>query len=651
MIKKIIILSALLALGAPCRSQSVTVFEGHPRLLLRESAWGERSVTVAEVRKRARDRRYAPYLAWMERRGAPNLALKALMLDDREAALKCIKMLENRGDYGNTTDAGLELMWDAMAFDWLYNNGNFSQEAKDKVIANLLRGAGQCIEMYDSQGAHIFHTRMYGFPTGVAAAGLALKGHHPEADRFCEWAYGKYMHDLFPAREVQDGSVHGSLAYGRKYTMWLTGHFIACWYSATGENLWHMIREEQGDWAWREALFLIYAEQPDGKMVRYGDNFFRGTERFSFRVISDRAFAYDEPLGRGYVDYLLKKHAGITNDRQGMEIGSEYQVFLYWDPDRPGLDRNVLPTRTLFSPHGTGMAFWRSGWGPEDTFIFFKCGDYFDNHGHFDAGHVEVFRRAPLLIEAGSYEGGTESQHYIKFFHNSIAHNTIQIVDPADPEDAGSQRFYNNQNMNTIEDYRLDKKREMGNVVFYRDEGDLVCLAADFSAAYPEDRVRSVVRELAWIGERYLVVLDNIVLADSKYQPRILWHYAVKPRLGQRRFTVADGGARAVISVLAPVNAVLDTVKAFTVGTGVYPPEHPRPELGVGRAEVSAPVSADTLFTFVQVIDIADESIQPAEPLCRVTDAGHSVTVSLPTGELRLEGQPGSRSVIDFFKN
>jgi len=71
----------------------------------------------------------------------------------------------------------------------------------------------------------------------------------------------------------------------------------------------------------------------------------------------------------------------------------------------------------------------------------------------------------------------------------------------------------------------------------------------------------------------------------------------------------------------------------------------------VGRAEVSAPVSADTLFTFVQVIDIADESIQPAEPLCRVTDAGHSVTVSLPTGELRLEGQPGSRSVIDFFKN
>ncbi|HLA38848.1 MAG TPA: heparinase II/III family protein, partial [Candidatus Glassbacteria bacterium] len=452
----------------------------------------------------------------------------------------------------------------------------------------LAEGARSCIQMYTGQGAHIFHTRMYGYPTGAGIAGLALAGHHPEADEFMHWAYDKYMDDLFPAREVQDGSVHNSMAYGRKYTMWLVGHFIAGWSSATGENLWQVIREEQGDWAWREALFLIYAEQPDGKLVRYGDNFSRGTERFSFRVVSERAFYYDEPAGRGYLNYILDRHKNGTDNRIGTEMGNAYEVFLYWDADDPSLDRNALPRRILFSPNGTGMAFWRTGWNPEDTFIFFKCGDYFDNHGHFDGGHVEIFRRAPLLIEGGTYAGGTDSDHYKMYFHNSVAHNTIQIADPSDPNDAGSQRYYNNQNMNTIQDYRKDASREYGNVIDYRDCGDdLAYLAAEFSAAYPEGRAKRVVRELVWTQGRWLVVVDNLTLAEPRYQPRILWHYTVKPQAAPKSFSVSDGGARAVVSVLAPAEAAMEQVEAFRVGDGVYPPRNPDPSLGVGRIETS----------------------------------------------------------------
>ncbi|MFH1070479.1 MAG: heparinase II/III family protein, partial [Candidatus Glassbacteria bacterium] len=551
---------------------------------------------------------------------------------------------------GDTTDAGLELMWDAFAFDWLYNHPNFSEEEKRQVIENLVRGAQSCIQMYDGQGAHIFHTRMYGYPTGAGIAGLALAGHHPEAQKFMDWAYGKYMNDLFPAREVQDGSVHNSLAYGRKYTMWLVGHFIAGWSSATGENLWQIIREEQGDWAWREALFLICAEQPDGRLVRYGDNFFRGTERFSFEVVSERAFYYAEPAGQGYLNYLIDRHKTGTDHRIGMEMGNAYEVFLYWDADDPGVPRSILPPRTLFSPHGTGMAFWRTGWDPDDTFIFFKCGDYFDNHGHFDAGHVEVFRRAPLLIEGGSYAGGTESQHYIKYFHNSVAHNTIQIVDPADPEDAGSQRFYNNQGMNTIGHYRRDVNREYGNVIDYRDCGDsLTYLAAEFSAAYPAGRAERVVRELVWTAGRFLVVVDNIRLADPKYQPRILWHYTVKPQAEKQRFTVSAGGARAVVSVAAPAEARIEQVESFRVGTGVYPPTSTDPSLGVGRAETSVAGAGRTGYTFVHVVDVADDGTAPAA-IDAASASDQLVKVSLGTVTLVMEGKPGARSRITVGK-
>ncbi|HUU29891.1 MAG TPA: heparinase II/III family protein [archaeon] len=648
MLKRLVFTVIFLSLGLADLSQAVEVFNGHPRLFFRDKAWGEPSITTEILRQRARDSRYSKFLDLMTRRNPCNYALRAVMLDDKEAALQCISMLEKPLEFDGTTDDGRILMWDAMAFDWLYNNQNFSDSSKAKVIARLAQGAQRCMDQYYSQGAHIFHTRMYGYPTGAAIAGLALKGHHPDADKYLEWGYKTYLKDLFPAREIQDGTVHNSMAYGRKYTMWLVGHFIAAWYTATGENLWRMIREKQGDWAWREALFVIYGEQPDGLLVRFGDNFFRGTERFSFRVVSERAFYYNEPVGAGYINYLFEKHAGITNGRIGTEMGSEYQVFLYWDADNKGVPRTTLPARILFSPRGTGMAFWRTGWGADDTFIFFKCGDYFDNHGHFDSGHTEVFRRAPLLIEAGTYAGGTDTDHYKKFFHNSVAHNTIQIVDPGLLDDAGSQRYYNNQTIGTIEAYRANKEREMGDIIQYRDEGGWAYLAADFTAAYTPDRVRKVVRELAWIGERYLVVVDNISLADKKFQPRILWHYPVRPLLEKKRFTVSDAGARAIVTVLAPEMAVIDTVPAFKVGTAFYPPEKPRPDLGVGRAEIYVPTTGNYDYTFVQVIDVADNTAAAPSPRLEVKEISGATIIKLPEGTLTLAGQADKRTGVDF---
>ena len=648
MCRKLSVAILLFGLSVAEFASAYQVFEGHPRLFFRDNAWGERSVTTDILRKRAADSRYSRFLEKMTRRGVCNWALKAVMLDDREAALECIEMLEKRKGFGNTTDAGRVLMWDAMAFDWLYNNENFTDDARQKVIANLARGAQHCMDLYKNQGTHIFHTRMYGYPTGVAIAGLALKGHHPEADKFIDWAYNVYLKDLFPARQIQDGTVHNSMAYGRKYTMWLVGHFIAAWYSATGENLWEMIRQQQGDWAWREALFVIYGEQPDGMLVRFGDCFFRGSERFSFRVVSERAFAYGEDLGAGYVNYLFDIHSAGTRDRIGTEMGSEYQVFLYWDADRQGVGRTALPGRILFSPEGTGMALWRTGWTAEDTFIFFKCGDYFDNHGHFDSGHVEIFRRAPLLIEAGSYAGGTGTDHYQKFFHNSVAHNTIQIVDPSDAEDAGSQRFYNNQGQGTIGEYLANGKNEYGDVIAYRDEDGWAYLAADFTAAYPPARVKRVVRELAWLGERYLVVVDNISLADSGLQPRVLWHYPVAPLLEAKRFTVSDAGARAVVNLLAPAEAVIDTVAAFTVGATSYQPKNPDPALGAGRVEVMVRETSRADYTFVQVIDVADNTEAVAVFSLSGRASPKFVKIEFPSATLTLEGAPGARTGLDL---
>jgi len=649
MLARICFLFVFLSFAWCTPSAAVEVFQGHPRLLFRDAPYGEHSITTEMLKKRAADPRYRKFLDRVDR-GSLNFALRALLLDDSQAALECISRLEKPSGFGTTTDAGRILMWDAMAFDWLYNHKLFSEESKQKAIRRLVNGARRCMNMYYSQGTHIFHTRMSAFPAGVAVAGLALKGHHPEADKFLNWGYNTFIKNQLPARQIQDGTVHNSMAYGRKYTMWLVGNFLSAWYTATGEDLWKVIRQEQGDWAWREALFCIYGEQPDGKMVRFGDNFYRGTERFSFRVISERAFYYDEPVGFNYINHLLSSHAGDTGKQKGVELGCEYMVLLYWDPDNKGIPYTTLPGRILFSPRGTGMAFWRTGWNRDDTFIFFKCGDYFGNHGHFDAGHLEVFRRAPLLIESGSYRGGTNTEHYKKYFHTSLAHNTIRIVDPTVENDRGDQRFHNNQTQGTMEEHFADREGEYGDVIQYRDEGDWAYLAADFTAAYPSSRAKRVVRELVWIGARFLVVIDNLTLAESRYQPRVLWHYPVRPVLEEKRFTVSDAGARAVVNVLAPADAVIDTVPGFKVGANFYPPAKPHPSLGVGRAEVSAPLTGKTDHLFVEVIDVADDTVEPAPVSVQQDEASGTLTVILPTGSLTLRGPAELRSRILFSK-
>ncbi len=644
----LLLLTTLLLAAVPAASAAVEVFPEHPRLFFRAESYGPRSITLAELRQRAADSRYQLYLERMGRgRGLPNRALHALLLDDPAAVRAAIEELEQPLRFDSTTDDGRVLMWKAMAFDWLYSRPEFGEQSKKIVIADLVRGMKHCREIYYSQGTHVFHTRMYGYPAGVAIAALALAGHCEEAQEQLEWARRLWTEDLFPARQLQGGAVHSSLAYGRKYTMWLVGHFLAAWYTATGEDFWDPIRREQEDWAWREALFVIAAQEPRGLLARFGDCFDRRPDHFSFRVVSERAFYYDEPAGFGYLNELIERYRDSSgrDSRPGVEIGSEYQVLLYWDPDRLARPRASLPTRMLFGPEGVGMACWRSGWGPDDSFVFFKCGDYFDNHGHFDAGHVEVFRRAPLLIETGSYRGGTDTDHYRKYFHNSVAHNTIQVVDRTDPEDSGCQRSYANQGMGTIKEYLATPEAEYGDVIDYRDEPRLAYLAADFGAAYPAGRVERVRRELAWIDGRFLVVVDQVRVTDSRYQPRVLWHYPVKPsQLAERSFTVADSGARAVVSLLAPAAARIDTVAAFTVAGQRYPPGPENPALGAGRAE-SFPTADSPDYLFVHLIDVADQDAAPAE--ARLEQSGPDrLRLRLPGATLVLEGPPGARTRV-----
>ncbi|MBN2289410.1 MAG: hypothetical protein JXQ83_08770, partial [Candidatus Glassbacteria bacterium] len=371
-----------LSLGA---LEAAPVRPGHPRLLIRADSGGDpRTPTLGMIAEKGQDPRYDTFRRRLAN-SLPNLAMRALAYGDDAAADSAIALLVQPISYSYTTWDGYRVMFASLVFDWLYHHPHFDDWEKAMAVDRIVAGARHLYELLH-QDNHLFHTRMYGWTTGLAAAGYALHGHFEEAGQWLEFTDDYFRNHLLPGRRLLGGSVHNGSGYGRHYIMSFTGHYLSLVYTATGEDLWMEIRRDQDDWAFREALFIIYGRQPDGLMFKFGDCFRRTSERFSFRAIAERNWHYREPVLQGYLNSLLAEQTESV-----FEMGMDYMAYLYYDPDLSASGVEGLPTRTIFGPYGTGMVFWR-GWGLRDPWIFFKCGDYFGNHGHYDQGNVEVFR-------------------------------------------------------------------------------------------------------------------------------------------------------------------------------------------------------------------------------------------------------------------
>jgi hypothetical protein len=496
-----------------------------------------------------------------------------------------------------------------MVYDWLFHNPAFTPDKKSRAAENIATGAEKLVQALKQDG-HLFHTRMYGWAMGIALAGLSLHGEHPRADFFASFGRDYFERILFPARKLQDGSVHNGFGYGRKYTLWLSAHFLSAWYSATGENLWQEIDGTREAWPRREILFNIYGRYPDKSYLRFGDSYSIFSDAYSFRAVAERAWAYADPVGQGFLNQLLEENSG-----KAVEKPSAYIYFLFYDPREPAVSPDTLPTKMLFSPRGTGMVIWKSDWSRQGTTIFFKCGNYFEDHGHFDQGHLDVFRQESLLIDSGAYltfDGAYRKEYWRK----SVAHNTLLVVDPALENDEGGQRIFHSQSDETMADYLADTQVETGDILDHRVERELAYAAGDLTRAYPAERVRRLTREIVFLADRFLVVVDRLIVARRGLVPKVLWHCPVTPETSSRSgtFKIQRKETRAWLTTLWPPEARQEWIEGPRVGGKLILQEgHLKgfPDMGKGRIEVST--SSDRLeHLFVHTIDIADNGAAPA---------------------------------------
>ncbi len=547
----------LLLLVAPVVAQDRNGV-AHPRLLFRTKP-GKNVPTLDEIVAKSKQPPWSSRVNDLKET-THGLALHWLITGEEASAKTCLEQLRKMNPdegYGLYVQGPCFTL--PVAYDWLSPWKGFAEKDKRDVEAKIAKTADDSIDFLKGRGDCVWHTSAPRAVMAIGLAGLALEGRHDKAGEYLRFAIDYLEKICFPAMQHLDG---GGVA-GPTYAIH-EGFAPLCFLLAalkSAKDIDYCAREK---WLAARMEYVIHHVLPDFSLVRWGD-----------AVGGSRCGCRDET--RGIVDMMARGLDSAAGYALSARIAARYK------DSRQGYDASVLPTgfvfaretketsialptTRMFGEKSIGQAFFRTGWGDDDTVVFFKAGDYFDSHGHYDQGAFTIWRRGPLAVDAGVYT--PYDDHRQHFSRTSIAHNTL-VVGPDDVK--GRQRIVEYQDVQDMADHeqkQASKKGACAEVVAWKSEKDYAYVSADLTAAYDREYARLVTRELVWT-RGVLVVFDKV---DTSSRARWLMHAAGDIVVEGQQFIAAGKGAQLRGVTLLPKAAKIGKVKSHTVDGKEYAP-------------------------------------------------------------------------------
>jgi heparin/heparan-sulfate lyase len=389
-------------------TRALSIPQNHPRILFTKD-------DVAILRQRMQGQPVAA--ASSGRAAIRGHGFNYVVLGDKLSAERAIQaaLTMCKPGLGSEVNRDFEDLFDiATCYDWCYSA--LSTEAKSRLglaLAEAMDKHNYTVKMRRGPG----HNMTTENSLGALAAGLALHGEHPNAEKWIreackavlDEAMNGHLDKLCPDGEDFEGTqYHGARYQGEAIFAWmlLKGTGINAFTSKyphlmNGVNWWIYILEPH----------LNYQH------LQYGDTNHRGIAARNVLSALCLSAGANDPYAAWYAS-------------KGSIAGWESIVF------RPPLLKppsEGLPTHKFFR---MGMAVLRSGWdiGPSsrDTLFTFMCRDYMLGwHCHQDANHFTLSRRGELAVDSGVYQGN--SQHMYDYARRTIAHNSMLIYDPEEP--------------------------------------------------------------------------------------------------------------------------------------------------------------------------------------------------------------------------
>jgi hypothetical protein len=398
---------------------------------------------------------------------------------------------------------------------------------------------------------------------------------------------------------------------------------------------WLFRRMGAGDVFSRDQQFvpyhLVYCLRPDGQQIRYGDTYDQsGRAGRKHLIMTLTGSYYNDP----YLLTLLD--TGYFHDSAGDRV---FEI-LFLESKAPRRPISDLPKTKYFAePMGRMVA--RTGWDmgieSRDAIAYMHIGEYFfGNHQRKDFGTFQLYYRGSLAISSGIYEGnegGYGSEHWLHYYHQTLAHNGLLIFDPAEKQykkasNDGGQRYPNGgrDHPRDLEEL-LSKDYKMGAVTAHKFGPDDISpaysyIAGDITDAYTA-KVSKVTRSMVALNtgnETYpcvMVVYDRVVSANPDFKKTWLLHTIQEPKFTERTITVMrdqDGyGGKMVVENLLPAEASITKIggpgKEFWVESAgknlAMSIDRKEAEPGAWRVEVSPAVPANS-DNFLHVLTVMD---------------------------------------------
>lgn len=572
----------------------VDVFPDHPRLIV----GGFRGPGVAVLRAACQRPEIRAQCDQIGGRHVLDDAMRYLLADDGAAAARTAGAL--RGWGGCTVDASDSEHADgggmALAFDWVWETLSPGDRA---AISDKLIACGAAVaEVLDGNGPHLWH----GYTS--LAASLALMGlaadDRPGRAGVRDAMVRHFRRSALAAYAVVGGAWPEGYAY-------LRSHFFSsdppsqyvidalrAWDSAVARDhpahasVFETIAAEEGDWLRGLGYHIFY-----GTLPAYGPSggptLLRGGDMPTGQAAPNRQYRpFVDSIARVYGDGVLAGWGRALEARWPLvggegtyhpihRYGLPYNLPLDVAPAGPGDPRLTdLPLGRIWGRADLGYAILRSGWGAGDTVVGYRAGKWFTGHQHLDQGHLDIWRRGPLALDAGVY-ASWGSEHREAFYMRTVAHNTLLVprageVFEGHPSGAGGvndggQRVhtYNRrgcaQCMQSVAEWRANIGAglhfEAGRIDAFEDGPGGAAIASDITAAYNAvghvtpgnaPKVAAVQRDVAFARPSLLVVVDRVRTVGDADPPRFVLHLPARPALAEERVVFGDAGNGIVTS-------------------------------------------------------------------------------------------------------
>ncbi|NOY45285.1 MAG: hypothetical protein GXP50_07525 [Deltaproteobacteria bacterium] len=537
------------------------VRDERPRLLLRPEQ-------VEQIRRRyVTDKKFRRLVdRFRNGKSMGHFAVRWVCTGDEEAARRLVQKLLSEPlvlpSQSEHTGNGAEL---AVFYDLVASYPGWTPAQRSAVNERLRESVRNILVVLDGDSASLWHGRVPLAAAGMTAA-LALDDGKPENAELLARVQGHFASAL-AAMDLTE-------AWPEGYNYWVNSRglpFIQGCLSHVNAVEGSSLNPVAKRVANRVGLWMIAGVEPIGRFHLFGDTGPRNDLREETQKIIDAiSLLTGHPLFRLYSAYLnglpglrpyYWTYAWLRPLLRGLpelDYTSDEKV-----PDL-GVLSGKLPRALVFGRESFGQVFMRSDWGPDGMFVSYRAGHTFTHHGHYQAGHFTITKKAPLAITSGTY-GGWTTPHRLNYYIRTVAANSILVLRPG--EKVQPNRFFKENVADggqrvvmptgsavlSVEDWRKNiykgRHFEAGRITAFDDSNPaFVYVGSDLTGAYNNTsyddngkggKVSRITRQLVFLPkEERLVIHDRVVATDPTFTKKWLLHSWAKPETQTERVLV-----------------------------------------------------------------------------------------------------------------